>query len=198
MSIICLYCCLCTMTLTDSFQLRFHWAVLREQVFNTVFFFKLLQSVWKVIIWGGVRNYLVQSSYLHVNCNIRQLYVQTHYIFLCLWFRASLLYINNCPTRCNTNQSIYYSESSLYMFRVSTTPIIRSTQNCNYSLRYCSLAEQIIWPVPEAVVTVLCTPDDGCGWHPKHIEWTCRIIIRLLCVTSRWTTIDTVLMFIGR
>ena len=27
------------------------------------------------------------------------------------------------------------SASSLYMFRVSTTPIIRSTQNCNYSLR---------------------------------------------------------------
>jgi len=23
---------------------------------------------------------------------------------------------------------------------------------------------------PEAVVEVLCTPDDGCGWHPKHVE----------------------------
>ena len=57
-------------------------------------------------------------------------------IILCLWFRASLIYINNCPTRCNTKQPIYYSASSLYMFRLSTTPIIRSTQNCNYSLRY--------------------------------------------------------------
>jgi len=47
-------------------------------------------------------------------------------------------YLNNCRTRCNTKQSIYYSASSLYMFRVSTTPIIRSTQNCNYSLRYWS------------------------------------------------------------
>ena len=43
--------------------------------------------------------------------------------------------------------------------------------------------------VPEAVVTVLCTPDDGCGWHPKHVEWT-RIINRLLCVASRWTIIN--------
>ena len=59
-------------------------------------------------------------------------------IFLCLCFRASLIYINNCPTKCNTKQSIYYSASSLCMFRVSTTPIIRSTQNCNYSLRYWS------------------------------------------------------------
>jgi hypothetical protein len=41
-----------------------------------------------------------------------------------------------------------------------------------------------IWPVPEAVVTVLCTPDVGCGWHPKHVEWTCRIVNRLLCVAS--------------
>jgi len=131
------------------------------------------------------------------------------------------------------------------MFRVSTTPIIRGTQNCNYSLRYCaatSLERGQAWPrwrkvatqyrrlylqfwrkvcllfckftlhvsgvnhthhqeytklylqppvhvatleggsytkvlpVPEALVTVLCTPDDGYGWHPKHIEWTCRKI----------------------
>jgi len=111
--------------------------------------------------------------------------------------------INNCPTRCNTKQSIYYSASSLYMFQVSTTPIIRNTQNCNYSLRYCaatSLQRGLaaleggsctkIWPVPEAAVRVLCTPDDGCGWHPKHVEWTCRIINRLLCVASRWTFIN--------
>jgi len=25
---------------------------------------------------------------------------------LCFWFRALLIYINNCPTRCNTKQSI--------------------------------------------------------------------------------------------
>ena len=112
-----------------------------------------------------------------------------------------VFYINNCPTRCNTKKSIYYSASSLYMFRVSTTPIIRSIQNCNYRLRYCAatslqrgqgreVATQKIWPVPEAVVTVLCTPDDGCGLHPKHVQWTCRIINRLLCVASRWTIIN--------
>ena len=138
-------------------------------------------------------------------------------------------YINNYPTRCNIKRSIYYSARSLYIFRVSNTPIIRSTQNCNYSLRYwsyfsCShlptktnmtrynsnqsiyysssslcklawprwreVAAQKIWPAPEAVVTVLCTPDAGCGWHPKHVEWTCRITNRLLCVASRWTVIN--------
>jgi len=84
-------------------------------------------------------------------------------------------------------QSIYYSASSRSMFRVPTTPIIRSTQNCNYSLRYLSyfcaqlppsnVAKLRAWPRwREVVVTVLCTPDDGCCWHPKHVEWTCRII----------------------
>jgi len=95
------------------------------------------------------------------------------------------------------------------MFRVSTTPIIRSIQNCNYSLRYCAAtslqrgqarpcwrekAAQKIWPVPEAVVTVLCTGDDGCGWHPKHVQWTCRVINRLFCVASRWTIINIFLI----
>ena len=35
-------------------------------------------------------------------------------------------------------KALYYSASSLYMFRVSTVPIIRITQNCNYSIRYCA------------------------------------------------------------
>ena len=53
------------------------------------------------------------------------------------------------------------------------------------------VAAQKIWPVAEAAVTVLCTPDAGCGWHTKHVEWTCRTINRLLCVASRWTVINT-------
>jgi hypothetical protein len=56
--------------------------------------------------------------------------------------------------------------------------------------RWREVAAQEILPVPEAVVTVLCTLNDGCGWHPKHVEWTCRIINRLLCVASRWTIIN--------
>jgi len=47
-----------------------------------------------------------------------------------------------------------------------------------------------IWPVQEAVVTVLCTPDDGCDWYPKRVEWTCKIINRPRCVASRWTIIN--------
>ena len=31
-------------------------------------------------------------------------------------------------------------------------------------------APQIVRSVPEATTTVLCTPDDGCDGHPKHVE----------------------------
>ena len=36
--------------------------------------------------------------------------------------------------------------------------------------RWRKVVAQILWPVPEAAVTVLCTPDDGCDGHPKHVE----------------------------
>ena len=39
-------------------------------------------------------------------------------------------------------------------------------------IRLCwrKVVAQILWPVQEAAVTVLCTPDDGCDGHPKHVE----------------------------
>jgi len=73
-----------------------------------------------------------------------------------LYFKShviKVMNINNCPTRCNTKQSIYYSASSLYMFRVPTTPITRSTQNCNYSLRYWSNVLCSYLPPTGTVVT---------------------------------------------
>ena len=125
----------------------------------------------------------------------------------------------------------------LYMFRVVTPPIIRSTYNCNHSIWHwsnplcyyplrwrgwnCSSSSNLsttmegsregltsvrccdysymcswwlvelppetcrassfaprqrkvaetVWPVPDAVITVICAPDDGWSYHPKHVEW---------------------------
>ena len=96
----------------------------------------------KVVHWRIIFFYYVQySSLVGNNTNQKKNWNRNYKnTILCLWFRASLIYsfINNCPTRCNTKQSTYYSASSLYMFRVPATPIIMTTQNCNYSLRYCS------------------------------------------------------------
>ena len=104
----------------------------------------------------------------------------------CFWFRASLIYINNCPTRCNTKQSICYFTVSLYMFWVSTTPIIRihKTVTIAAGTGHAALCSYLLptWPSlatleggnrtknmtsTEAEVTVLCTPDDGCVLTPE-------------------------------
>ena len=113
---------------------------------------------------------------------------------LCLWFRASLTYIKNCPTRCNTKQSIILQvQSTCFGCKPHPPSGVRKTVTTASGTSLATLEGGSctkIWPVPEAVVTVLCTPDDGCGWHPKHVEWTCRIINRVICVASRWTIIN--------
>jgi len=83
-------------------------------------------------------------------------------------------YINNCPTRCNKKQSIYYSASSLYMFRVSTKPIM-STQNCNYSLPPSNVAK-LAWPRWR---------EGGCSYSFVYSWWwvwltpeTCRVFLQ--------------------
>ena len=50
---------------------------------------------------------------------------------------------------------------------------------CHAGLRL--LPGYVIRPVPEAAVTVLCTPDDGCNEHPKHVEWFCSKWISAYC-----------------
>ena len=91
-----------------------------------------------------------------------------------------------------TIYSLVYFCKLLYMFRVVTPPVIRSTYNCNYSiwhwsnrLSYLPLSwsswnciptapwqrkvGETVWPVPDAVITVICAPDDGWSYHPKHV-----------------------------
>jgi len=146
----------------------------------------------------GIDNWPDLKCFIHISVLVGKCLMECHVVCI-VADEFQEHYINNCPTRCNKKQSISYSASSPYMFRVSNTPIIRSTQNCNYSYlppswsiwpRWREVAAKKVWPVPEAVVTVLCTRDDGCGWHLKHVKWTCRIINRLLCVAPRWTIIN--------
>jgi len=47
--------------------------------------------------------------------------------------------------------------------------------------RWRNVVAQILWPAPEAAVTVLFTPDDWCDGHPKHIEWFCSKQIPAYC-----------------
>jgi hypothetical protein len=96
---------------------------------------------------------------------------------------------------------------SLYMFRVVTPPIIRSTYNCNHSIWHWSnrlcyrplswsswngvavpaaprqwKVAETVWPVTNDVIKIICAPDDGWSCNPKHVE---RAVYRNKTVYSR-------------
>jgi len=84
------------------------------------------------------------------------------------------------------------TQSSLFIFCKFTLHVsgVNHTHHQQYTKASLATLEGGNGTVLETAVTVLCTPDDGCVWHPKHVEWTCRIINRLLCVASHWTIIN--------
>jgi hypothetical protein len=91
----------------------------------------------------------------------------------------------------------------LYVFRALPPPIIRSTYNWIYSICYLStvllsaaIVEELerssnsstiaalqiitVLQIPDAVDTVVCAPDDGWKYHPKHVE---QFPHKINCVT---------------
>jgi len=97
--------------------------------------------------------------------------------------------------------TVYFIWKLLYMFRVVPTPITRSANNCIYSIwylshRYCYLplcgkvgtglsVLLVAYTThstlkPDAVDTVVCVPDDGWRYHPKHVE---QFPDKINCVT---------------
>jgi len=137
---------------------------------------------WVISVYFNIRNTLPKSGTFLLGHPVylgkKKIYIfKIRCIILCLWFRASLIYVNNYPTRYNTKQSISYSASSRYLFRVSITPIIRSTQNCNYRLRYwsyflCNYLPPTWLTVQSAIL---------------FIKITCKVHVRRATTTStRW------------
>ena len=84
-------------------------------------------------------------------------------------------HINICPTRCNKN--------SLFI-------ILQVHSTCFECQQHSSSGVHKIQPPVLVIFFVQLTPDDECCWHPKHVEWTCRIINILLRVAFRWTIIN--------
>ena len=102
---------------------------------------------------------------------------------------CAIFNVNKNPTRCKSMHIFIYCKVALHVSGV-TAPIIRSTKNCNRAsgtghntgtatslqrgligtglcescCRPCwrKVAVPVLWTVPEAVVTVFSTPDDGC------------------------------------
>jgi hypothetical protein len=81
-----------------------------------------------------------------------------------------------------TIYSLLYICKLLYMFRLVTPLTIRNTYNCIYRIWHWSNVSatfryggdvgnaQTVWPVPDAVITVIYASDDGRSYHPKYVE----------------------------
>jgi hypothetical protein len=140
-------------------------------------------------------------------CFLKNKTFQRNYMLmsLCLWFRASLIYINNYPTRCKTNQSIYYSARSLYIFRVLTTLSLAtleggsctknmtSTGGCSYSFVF---SWWWVWLTPETCKlnlqhnkwTALCSISLDNYWYSSYLYLSCNLFNKSL--TSSENTVS--------
>jgi hypothetical protein len=102
--------------------------------------------------------------------------------------------------------TVYFIWKLLYMFRVIPPPIIRSANNCIYSIWYLShrvpcavggvrhpqhtqtssntstlaAGSSNLWQIPDAVDTVVCALHDGWKYRPKHVE---QFSDKINCVT---------------
>jgi len=140
----------------------------------------------------------------YLKCQYAGRHVQILWLVLfSLWFRASLIYINNCFQRDAKQSSLFIilqvhptclecqtHPSSGVLKTVTTTSGIVQLPPSNVAKLGLATLEggncTKIWPVPDVVVTVLCTPDDGCGWHPKHVEWTAWSCWREVAAQKIW------------
>jgi len=119
------------------------------------------------------------------------------------------MYSNIYPTRCNVTQFIlsgscstcfgwYHRPSSGAQTTVSTASAVCHTVTavCRYCGRVAyathstltpvpTLPRQrqmavTVWQIPDAVDTVVCAPDDGWWYHPKHVK---QLPDKINCVT---------------
>ena len=65
-----------------------------------------------------------------------------------------------------TMYSLLYFCKLLYMFRVVTPPIIRSTYNAVPTSPRMAEGSRDGLTVPDAVITVICASDDGWNYYP--------------------------------
>jgi hypothetical protein len=106
---------------------------------------------------------------------------------LCLLFRTSLIYINNCPTRCNT-KSVYllFCKFTLHVSGVNHTHTHTHTHTSSGVHKTVTAASGTVH-----IFCAITSHQRGQAWPRwREVEWTCRIINRLLCVASRWTIIN--------
>ena len=102
----------------------------------------------------------------------------------CVQLTLSILYINKIQQDATVCRDLFNAKSLSTCFGCPSHPssgvrkTVTAASGTATTFLQCGLiwpcwrkvVAQILWPVSEAVVTVLCTPDDGCDGHLKHVE----------------------------
>jgi len=142
----------------------------------------IFQCVGSTLLWSDGA-FLLDCTASHPCSNF---YVFIYTYIVCNCYKQGIFF--KFSNKMQLYSVFLYFCRQLYMFRV-LTPIIRSSYNCKYSFWYWLTGSAAIrsrcwvrtnsttrpdgsrpgWPVPEAVITVVRAPDDGCQ-HPKHVE----------------------------
>ena len=132
----------------------------------------------------------VQSlGYLQVLNVYKKFYENPHNVsrILCSWFRASLIKFLIIVQRDATLISLFI------ILQVHSTCFgcqPHPSSGVHKTVTTASGTGHMFVQLPPSDVAKL-------AWHPKHVEWTCRIINRLISVASFWTIIKNVLTFIS-
>ena len=81
------------------------------------------------------QKYVRSGQPIRANHNCTRFISFTLHLWLGRWLLPKYRILNKNPTRCNSMQIFIYCKATLHVSGV-TAPIIRSTKNCNRSLRY--------------------------------------------------------------
>ena len=127
------------------------------------------------------------SITLHVHCvscwKCLSLYPSPRILCLCLWFRASLIYINNCPTRCNT-KIILQVHSTCFGCQINPSSGVHkivTAASGSVQLPPSNVAK-LVWTRWREVAAKNMTSTGGCSYSFVYSWWwvwltpeTCRV-----------------------
>jgi len=117
--------------------------------------------------------------WVHQICNsehISNIYInkieQDATVFRYLFTAKSLSTCFGCPSHPSSGEHKTATAASGTVHSIGATTFLQSGLIRPHWKKVVVML--LLWPVPEAAVTILCTPDDGCDGHPKHVEWFCN------------------------
>ena len=88
-----------------------------------------------------------------------------------------------CPSHSSPREHKTVTAASVTGHSIWATTFLQRGQIWS---RWSKVVAQILRSVPEAAVTILCSPGDGCYGHPKHVESIFVVNKYLHTVASCW------------